>query len=413
VNKDTPTEPIAIIGAGCRFAGSPDSATFWRNLRDGRDCITRGPEPVDLGDGRLRVSSWGLAPARDTFDPALIGVDKGTDLDPQHGILYESLWSAVEDAGLRMSAIGERTAVYAGAARAKHVPRAAFEDVVNIDPTFAATHFSYLQDLWCESIMVDSTCATGGVAVYLACQSLRAHACDYALVGAVAIFEDMDGTYVRDRRSIYSTDGVCRPFDRNATGTVPGDGAGAVLLRRLDDAVRDGDPIHAVILSSVVDNDGRSKPGFTIPGVDGKIRVIRRALAAAGLTGQDIGYVEAHGVGIPRNDQIEATALTEALGADGPPVAVGSVKASVGHCDTSAGLAALIKTAFMVRDGYLPATPNTGDPIPELSQYDRFGILPEGRPWETDGRPRTAGVMSAGIGGTNAYLVVTEPPSAA
>ncbi|MCX5370151.1 polyketide synthase [Streptomyces sp. NBC_00015] len=403
--------PVAVIGVGGRFARAPDTGAFWDNLVAGRDCFRREPVPVveDLGEDRLRVHSWGTAPHRDTYDHTLVGVE---GLDPQHGILQESLWQAAEDAGVRLSAIADRTAVYAGCARTKHVPRAAFDDVVQVDPTFAGPYFSYLQDLWGESLMLDSACATSTVAVQLACQSLRAHACDYALAGAVAIQEDADGSYLRTPRSIYSTEGIVRPFDRRHNGVVPGDGSGAVLLRRLDDALRDGDPVYAVIRGGAVTNDGRAKPGFVIPGVDGKVRAVRRALEAAGLTGADVDYVETHGVGIPLNDQIEATALIEALGTDGPPVAVGSVKASVGHCDTAAGMAALIKTCLAIDRGFLPATPNTEVPIEEFTgRGERFGILPEGRPWPTNGRPRTAGLMSAGVGGTNAFLVLEEAPA--
>ncbi|MGA4847513.1 polyketide synthase [Streptomyces sp. G5(2025)] len=407
---DLPSHSIAIIGMGGRFAKAPDISSFWKNLVDGRDCFQRDEVPAveDLGDDTLRVSSWGIAPNRDTYDAELIGIE---GLDPQHGILQESMWQAVEDSGTKVSAIGDRTAVYAGCARTKHVPRAAFGDVVGVDPTFSGPYFSYLQDLWGESVMVDSACATATVNVHLACQSLRLHACDYAIAGAVAIVEENDGTYVRTPRSIYSTEGIMRPFDRRNNGVVPGDGSGAVLLRRLEDAIRDGDPIYAVIRGSAVNNDGRMKPGFVIPGVEGKVRVVRKALALAGLTGADIDYVETHGVGIPMNDQIEATALIEALGTEGQPVALGSVKASVGHCDTAAGMAALIKTSFAIREGFLPATPNTSDPIEEIARHgDRFGIVPEGRPWLSNGRPRTAGLMSAAVGGTNAFLILEEPP---
>ncbi|MCP3803431.1 polyketide synthase [Allokutzneria sp. A3M-2-11 16] len=410
MDTDVPGEAVAIIGMGGRFAKSPDIPALWANLRSGRDCFTRAEDPVveDVGDDTLRVHSYGLMPHRDRYDTGLVGA---AELDPQHGILYESLWQAVEDAGLKFGEINERTAVYAGCARTKHVPRAAFDEVMNIDPTFAGPHFSYLRNLLGESVMIDSACATSAVAVHLACQSLRLHACDYALAGAVAVQEDVQGWYLRPPRSIHATDGISRPFDPRTTGVIPGDGSGAVLLRRLADALRDGDPIHAVIRGSAVGNDGGNKPGFVIPGVDGKVSVVRKALAVAGLSGVDVGYVEAHGVGIPLNDQIEATALTEALGAEGPPVAVGSVKASVGHCDTAAGMAALIKTSLAVREGFLPATPNTRDPIPELTRHgDRFGILPEGRPWDSAGRSRVAGLMSAGVGGTNAFLIVEEPP---
>lgn len=409
---DLTEDAIAIVGIGCRYAGAADATQFWDNLRAGRDRFTRGA-PVPPGDGARDIAAWGLIPDRDLYDAGLVGYTTETaERDPQHGMLYEALWAAVEDAGLRLSDINESTAMYCGVARTKHVERGTFESTVDIDATFAGPHFSYFHNLQRESIMVDASCATGLVLVHLACQSLRLGASDYALAGGVAVMET-DGTYEYTPNGIYSSEGMCRPFDRASTGTVPGDGVGAVLLRRLGDAMRDGDPIHAVIRSSAVDNDGKQKAGFTIPGVEGKIRVIRQALAAAGVTGADLGYVEAHGVGIPMNDQIEAIALTEALGSAGQPLAVGSVKASIGHTDTAAGLAALIKTAYAVEHGFLPATPNTGEPIEELiAGGERFSILPEGRDWMPEG-PRRAGVMSAGIGGTNAFAIVEQVPCSA
>ncbi|HEY3464436.1 MAG TPA: polyketide synthase [Amycolatopsis sp.] len=403
------SDAIAIVGMGCRYAGAGSASQFWDNLRSGRDRFTRGA-PVPPGDGPRDIAAWGFIPDRDLYDAALVGYTRETaERDPQHGMLFEAMWAAAEDAGLRLSDIGRSTAVYAGVSRTKHVVRGTFEETADLDATFAGPHFSYFHDLQAESIMVDASCATGLVVVHLACQSLRLGASDYAFAGGVAVMET-DGTYEYTPNGIYSSEGVCRPFDRASTGTVPGDGVGAVLLRRLEDALADGDPIHAVIRSTVVDNDGRQKAGFTIPGVPGKIRVVERALAEAGVTGADLGYVEAHGVGIPMNDQIEATALTEALGSAGQPLAVGSVKASIGHTDTAAGLAALIKTAYAVEHGYLPATPNTADPIEELTAGgDRFSILPEGRDWTPPG-PRRAGVMSAGIGGTNAFAIVEQVP---
>jgi len=409
------SEPLAIVGVGGRFAAAPDVSTFWCNLRQGRDCFTRGPGPTSVQglQAGQHLATWGLMPDRDDFDAEVVGFPgRPDDVDPQHGILFEALWSAAEDAGVRLSKVGERTALYAGCARVGQVERAAFEEVVNRDATFAAGHFSYFHDLQRESLMLDASCATGLAAVHLAGQSLRLHQCDYALAGAVAIVGP-GRTYEWTPKGIYSSEGVCRPFDRRANGTVPGDGAAAVMLRRLTDAQRDGDPIYAVIRSTCVDNDGRSKAGFTVPGVPGKIAVVRRALDWAGLDGSGLDYVEAHGVGIPLNDQIEATALTEALGSSGRPLALGSVKASIGHTDTAAGLAALIKTTLALHHAWLPATPNTADPIEEVTRGGaRFGLLPEGRPWPVADGPRRAGVMSAGIGGSNAFAVLEAAPGA-
>nr|WP_275411013.1 polyketide synthase [Streptomyces sp. SID14446] len=181
-------------------------------------------------------------------------------------------------------------------------------------------------------------------------------------------------------------------------------------MRRLADAERDGDPVYAVIRGSAVNNDGRARIGYSAPGVEGQSRVIRDALTNAGVSGRDVGFVEAHGTGTRLGDAIEATALADALGPEGPGVAVGSVKASVGHCNTAAGLAGLIKAVLAVHHGHLPATPNVGEPIEELTAAGtRLSLLDEGRPWTEDtGRPRTAGVSSFGVGGTNAHVVVQE-----
>ncbi|MER5206218.1 polyketide synthase [Streptomyces sp. NPDC002825] len=406
-----PTEPIAIIGMACRFAGSDGLGPFWDNLVAGRDCVTRDPSLTTEGDSR-RVGAWGLYENRNSFDSELLGfppIDPEQDL--QHGFLSEVLWSAVEDAGLRVSEIGPRTALYAGSSPAKVVENTSIEEMMGMDARFAANRFSYLRNLQHESLMLEAGCATSLVAAHMACMSLRAGSCDYALAAGVSVMET-DGAYDYVPGGVYSSDGVCRPFDKNATGTVPGDGAAAVLLRRLDDALRDGDPIHAVIRSSAVGNDGKDKAGYSIPGVPGKIRVIRQALDLAGLTGAEVGYMETHGVGIPLNDEIEATALTEGLGPYGRPLAVGSVKASVGHTSHAAGLAGLIKTALVLKHGFLPATPNTADPIDTLTKGgDRYSIVPEGRNWEDDGRPRVAGVMAAGFGGTNSFAILQEAPA--
>jgi acyl transferase domain-containing protein len=393
---------------GCRLAGADGLNEFWRNLSTGRDCITRDPSLTGEGDS-YPVGAWGLMSDRKAFDSAMAGYPAKPDgHDPQHGVLLETLWSTVEDASVRLSDIGARTAVYLGCTPGEMISEGKFAEVAAADTRFLANRFSYFHGLQGESIMVDASCATGLTAVHLACQSLLARNCDYAFVGAVSIMET-EGWYHYEPGGIYSSDGVCRPFDQASTGTIPGDGAAAVLLCRLTDALRAKVPIHAVIRSSAVGNDGHDKAGFIVPSVDGKIRTVRQALSGAGLTGAELGYVEAHGVGIPLNDEIEATALTEAMGRDGVPLAIGSAKASVGHINNAAGLVGLIKTALILEHGRLAATPNTRDPIRALSG-GRFSIIPESRAWRTAGEPRIAGVMSAGIGGTNAFAVLQEPP---
>ena len=403
-------EPIAVIGMAGRFAGAPDLDAYWRNLTQGADCFSNGPGQVvtDLPDGTSRVARWGLLADGGDFDAELLGftAQDVADGDPQQGVLHEVLWAAVEDASLRLSDISRRTSLYAGCSRVLGTPEdARVDDVVNADPTFVASRFAYLHDLWGEALMLDTACSTSLYAVHLACRALQAGTSDYALAAGVSLDASSDGSYRYRPGFLYARDGVCRPFDRRATGTVGGFGAGAVLLRRLSDAVRDGDPVYAVIPGSAVNNDGRARVGYSAPGVEGQARVVREALAAAGVTGADVGYVEAHGTGTRLGDAIEATALGEALGPDGPAVALGSVKASIGHCNTAAGVAGLIKAVLAVHHGYLPSTPNVGEPIEELP--DRISLLTDGRPWLPD-RPRTAGVSSFGVGGTNAHVIVQQ-----
>ncbi|MFI7602455.1 amino acid adenylation domain-containing protein [Actinoplanes sp. NPDC049681] len=419
-NGDHADDDIAVVGMACRFAGSPDLAAFWRNLVEGRDCLPNGDRPVaeELPDGRRRIARWGMLADGPGFDAAMFGFDADQlkTVDPQHGILYECLWGAVENAALRMSDIHTRTSLYAGRASwpgdrglpvREEMTRA--DEVVGSDATFMPSRFSYWFDLFGESLLLDTACSTSLVAVHLACESLRRGASDYALAGGVSVAYPDDGSYLYVPGHLYARDGFCRPFDERASGTVGADGAGAVLLRRLGDAVRDGDPIHAVIRGSAVNNDGRAKVGYTAPGVEGQARVIRQALASAGLDGTDIDYVEGHGTGTRLGDTIEVAALTEALGQEGPPVAVGSAKASIGHTNTAAGVAGLIKTVLAVSHGFLPATPHVGEPIGELRRHgDRFSLLPTGRAWPEHDRPRTAGVSSFGVGGTNAHVIVQQ-----
>ena len=281
--------------------------------------------------------------------------------------------------------------------------------MVGTDRTFLATRFSYWFDLLGESVVVDTACSTSLVAVHMACEALRSGSCDVALAAGVSISDPTDGCYEHIPGYLYSSDGFCRPFDARATGTVGGDGAGAVVLRRLSDALRDGDPVHAVIAGSAVNNDGRTKVGYTAPGVAGQRDVIETAMIRAGVSGVDIGFVELHGTGTRLGDTIEATALTAALGAQGGVVGVGSVKASIGHTNAAAGVLGFIKAVLAVEHNYWPATPNVAEPIAELTAVsDRFQLVRKGRTWPEENPIRYAGVSSFGVGGTNAHVVVRQ-----
>ncbi|MFC4147955.1 amino acid adenylation domain-containing protein [Micromonospora mangrovi] len=408
----TPDEPIAVIGVAGRFAGAADVHAFWRNLS--RDCVAGADaEIVELGGGRRRIARWGRLDDPRAFDAELFGLtpDEARVTDPQHGMLHECLWAAMEDAAVPLDRLRDRTSIYVGCATPAGPATAGLDEDLTAafmsQPSFAASRYAYRHDLRGESVMIDTACSTSLVAVHLACASLRSGGSDYAFAGGVSVIDPVDG-YVYEPGMIYAEDGVCRPFDEGATGTVGGDGAGVVLLRRLSDALRDGDPVHAVILGSAVNNDGRARAGYAAPGFDGQVSVIRRALAAARVQGRDIGFVETHGTGTRLGDTIEATALAEAVGERDAPLPISSVKASIGHCNTAAGIAGLLKAVYAVRDHVLPGTANSVKPIEEIASGDRLRLLTESEEWADTGRARLAGVSSFGVGGTNAHVVLRE-----
>jgi len=407
-------EPVAVIGAAGRYAGAADVRAFWRNLAS--DCVAGADaEIVEIGGGRRRIARWGRLAEPRAFDAELFGLspDEARATDPQHGMLHECLWAAMEDAAVTLDRLRDRTSIYAGCANLG-VPGAAgsldeqLAAAFTSQPAFAASRYAYRHDLRGASVMLDTACSTSLVAVHLACASLRSGESDYAFAGGVSVIDPADGGYVYEPGMIYADDGVCRPFDEAATGTIGGDGAGVVLLRRLSDALRDGDPVHAVILGSAVNNDGRTKAGYTAPGFDGQVSVIRRALAAASVEGRDLGFVETHGTGTRLGDAVEAAALAEAVGDRDAPLPISSVKAAIGHCNTAAGIAGLLKAVHAVRDHVLPGTANSVTPIEEIAAGGRLRLLTRTEQWTDAGRARLAGVSSFGIGGTNAHVVLRE-----
>ncbi|AUH44417.1 non-ribosomal peptide synthetase [Streptomyces sp. CMB-StM0423] len=407
-------EPIAVVGTAGRFAGAADVRAFWRNLSG--DCVAGADAAiVEVGGGRRHIARWGRLDEPRAFDAELFGLtpDEARATDPQHGMLHECLWAAMEDAAVTLDRLRDRTSIYVGCANTP-APAAATgldEDLTAAflsQPAFVASRYAYRHDLRGESVVIDTACSTSLVAVHLACASLRSGESDYAFAGGVSVFDPADGGYVHEPGMIYADDGVCRPFDEWATGTVGGDGAGVVLLRRLSDALRDGDPVHAVVLGSAVNNDGRARAGYAAPGFDGQVSVIRRALASARVEGRDLGFVETHGTGTRLGDAVEATALAEAVGERDAPLPISSVKASIGHCNTAAGIAGFLKAVHAVRDRVLPGTANSVKPIEEIASGDRLRLLTETEQWEDTGRARLAGVSSFGVGGTNAHVVLRE-----
>ncbi|MFF4528670.1 type I polyketide synthase [Streptomyces sp. NPDC001407] len=425
---------IAVIGMACRFPGATTPEEFWHNVVSGVDGVRTltedelrewGEDPARLKDPHY-VRRHGVVADIGDFDAEFFGVS-GRDaalLNPQHRVFLECAWEALERAGYDPRAVPGTTGLYAGAGRNGYasVVRSRpdrFPGVDDLavsladDPEHLCTRVSYTLGLTGPSVAVMTACSTSLVAVHEAGRALLAGECDTALAGGVTLRVPLSGYAYREGGTM-SPDGYCRTFSSDARGIVAGDGAGIVVLRRLRDAVEEGDHVHAVIRGSAVNNDGRDRAGYTAPGVRGQAEVIRLAHLAAGVSPGDISYVEAHGTGTPVGDPIEVTALTEAF-RDGraaeETVALGSVKTNVGHTDTAAGVAGLIKTVLALEERTLPATLHFAGPNPRIDFASTpFGVVTRTRKWETGRLPRRAGVSSFGIGGTNAHVVLEEAP---
>ncbi|HYR10836.1 MAG TPA: aminotransferase class III-fold pyridoxal phosphate-dependent enzyme, partial [Longimicrobium sp.] len=425
---------IAVVGMSCRFPGARDTAEFWRNLREGVESVVTLSEEALLAAGvppeTLRdpayVRAYGALADAYAFDAAFFGISRreAQVMDPQHRVFLECAWAALEDAGVDPARFGGAIGVYAGSGFSMHVARALSSPelvaalgpalaIFGNDKDFLATRVSYKLGLRGPSLAVQTACSTSLVAIHVACQSLLHRECDLALAGGVTIAVEAVG-HVYQEGGILSPDGHCRAFDARAAGTVGGSGAGVVALRRLADALRDGDPIHAVVRGSAINNDGAGKVGFTAPSVEGQAQAIAEALELADVEPSAISYVETHGTGTPLGDPIEIAALKEVFGAarnGGAGCALGAVKTNLGHLDTAAGVAGFIKTVLALRHGMLPPTLHFQAPNPETGlEGSPFFVNAQLRPWERNGAPRRAGVSSFGIGGTNAHVVLEEAP---
>ncbi|MFJ3899532.1 type I polyketide synthase [Streptomyces sp. NPDC090083] len=423
---------VAVIGLAGRFPGSDSVDQLWSSLQAGEESLTRfsteqliaAGVPAHDYENPDYVPVRGVLNDMELFDAALFGYSaREAELtDPQQRVLLECGWQALEAAGY--GGFDGRGGVFVGTGMNTYLlrhlltnPRGAQDaDLLQLmlgnEKDHAATRLAYRLGLRGPALAVQTACSTSLVAVHLARQSLLHGDCDLALAGGASVQPPQHTGYVYARNGILSPDGHCRPFDRNAHGTVVGQGAALVVLKRARDAYADGDTVHALIRGSAINNDGGRKVGYTAPSTEGQTEVIDAALRSAGVTADTIGYVEAHGTGTEVGDGIEIAALTEAYRKHTDKTgfcAVGSIKANLGHLDAAAGVSGLIKAVLAVRDGVIPPAVNCPEPNPEIGwDTTPFYVTNRARTWPAEGGPRRAGVSAFGIGGTNAHAIVEQ-----
>jgi acyl transferase domain-containing protein len=431
---------VAIIGMACRFPGARNLDEFWTNLLDGRDTITiltadqLSPEvPAELRNDPRYVRAAGLIDQPYGIDAEFFGINpmEAKLTDPQQRILLETAWQALEHAGEAVGKLPERTAIYAGTednsyyrAEIAVFPEAEkragrFAVMTGNEKDYVAMHIAHKLNLKGPAVSVHTACSTSLVAVIMACKSLRYGECDMALAGGATVhFPTPEGYYFQEG-GVFSSDGHCRPFDRKAEGTNFTDGSGIVVLKRVEDAIRDRNTIFAVIKGGAINSDGGEKASFSAPSVAGQAACIREALTDAGVDAGTIQYVEAHGTATPVGDPIEMQGLRQAFAsrADASRLqycGLGSVKSNIGHTTAAAGVASLIKTALALRHGVIPATVHFESPNPGLDlENSPFYIVDSKLDWPSAETRRRAGVSSFGIGGTNSHVVLEEAPPAA
>ena len=427
---------IAIIGMAGRFPGARDVGEFWQNLREGVESITvlsdeelaAAGVAADTLENPAYVKAAPVLEGVELFDASFFGFSprEAAILDPQHRIFLECAWEALETSGHDPERFEGPIGVYAGAGMSGYLlfnllagrrfpPTAeAFQILIGNDKDYLTTRVSYKLNLKGPSVAVQTACSTSLVAVHLACQSLLTYQCDMALAGGISVRVPQKAGHFYQPELIFSPDGHCRAFDAGAQGTIFGSGAGIVVLRRLADALADGDRIAAVIKGSAINNDGAVKIGFTAPGVESQANVVAAAQANAGIDPETITAIEAHGTGTPLGDPIEVAALTRVFRARTQKkgfCAIGSVKSNVGHLDTAAGVTGLIKMVLALQHRLLPPTLHFDRPNPQIDFANSpFYVNAASTPWPANGSPRRAGVSSFGIGGTNAHVVLEEAP---
>ncbi|MDZ4268767.1 MAG: type I polyketide synthase, partial [Mycobacterium sp.] len=433
-----PAPRFAIVGYAARFPGASDADEFWDLLREGRDAISEVPsdrwdvdeffDPEPGTPGKVVTRRAGFVEDVTGFDAPFFGMStrEVRMMDPQHRLLLETAWRAVEHSGTAPSALaGTNTGVFVGLATHDYLGMASDEltypeieayMAIGTSNAAAAGRISFRLGLQGPAVAVDTACSSSLVAIHQACQALQLGECDLALAGGANVLLTPATMITFSNAQMLAPDGRCKTFDAAADGYVRGEGCGVIVVKRLEDAIRDGDRIRAVIRGSAINQDGASG-GLTVPNGVAQQRVIADALRRAGLAPSDVGYLEAHGTGTSLGDPIEAQAAGAAYGPGrepSRPLLVGSAKTNIGHLEAAAGIAGVIKVVLSLEHEALPKHLHFENPSPHIP-WDRLPVevVKETTPWERTDRPRIAGVSSFGFAGTNAHVIVEEAPDAA